>query len=156
MKIWIRSLIFVLSSGYSAYFICKALFRSDTFQVLNSYTWLVAHLLSNIDLYKVCMRAKSLQSCLTLSDPMDCSLPGSSVHGVLQTRILEWIAMPSSRESSWPRDWTHINYLSFLGRQPSRKPSWLSLAAMRETRVRSLDREDPLEKEIATHTSILA
>ena len=37
------------------------------------------------------------QSCLTLSDPMDCSLPGSSVHGILQVRILEWVTMPSSR-----------------------------------------------------------
>ena len=46
-----------------------------------------------------CMRAKSLQSCLTLCDPMDCNLPVSSVHGILQTRILEWVAMSSSRES---------------------------------------------------------
>ena len=43
--------------------------------------------------------AKSLQSCSTLYDPMDCSPPGSSVHGILQARILEWVAMPSSRES---------------------------------------------------------
>ena len=46
------------------------------------------------------MYAKSLQSCLTLCDPMDCSLPGSSVHAV-QARILEWIALPSSGGSSW-------------------------------------------------------
>ena len=52
----------------------------------------------------VCMRAKSLQSCLTLCAPMDCSLPGSSVHGIFQERTLEWVAMPSSRGSSWPRD----------------------------------------------------
>ena len=44
--------------------------------------------------------AKSLQYCLTLCDTMDCSLPGSSVHGVLQARILEWVAISSSRESS--------------------------------------------------------
>ena len=44
------------------------------------------------------------QSCQTLCDPMDCSLPGSSVHSILQARILEWVAMPSSRGSSWPRD----------------------------------------------------
>ena len=50
------------------------------------------------------VRAKSLQSCLTLYDPMDCSPPGSSVHGILQARILEWLAMPSSRGSSPPRD----------------------------------------------------
>ena len=42
----------------------------------------------------VCERAKSLQSCLTLCDPMDCSLPNSSVCGILQARILEWVACP--------------------------------------------------------------
>ena len=46
------------------------------------------------------------QSCLTLCDPMDCSLPGSSVYGILQARILEWIAIPFSRGSSRPRDQT--------------------------------------------------
>ena len=48
----------------------------------------------------LCLHAKSLQSCPILCDTMDCSLPGSSVHGILQTRILEWVAMPSSRGSS--------------------------------------------------------
>ena len=52
----------------------------------------------------LCMHAKSLQSCLTLCDPMDRSLPGSSVCGILQARILEWVAMPSSRGSFQPRD----------------------------------------------------
>ena len=50
------------------------------------------------------VHAKSLQSCLTLCDPMDYSLPGSSVHGILQARVLEWVVMPSSRGSSQPRD----------------------------------------------------
>ena len=63
-----------------------------------------------------CVCAKSLQSCLTLCHPMDCSPPGSSVHWILQTRILEWVAMPSSRGSSWPRDQTHISYISCIGR----------------------------------------
>ena len=57
----------------------------------------------------VCMRAKSLQSCLTLCNPMDCSPPGSSVQGILQARILEWVATPFSRGSSWPRDWTEVS-----------------------------------------------
>ena len=47
-----------------------------------------------------CMRAKSLQLCLTLCDPIDCNTPGSSVHGILQAKILEWVAMPYSRECS--------------------------------------------------------
>ena len=42
------------------------------------------------------MRAKLLQSCLTLCNPVDCSPPGSSVHGILQARILRWVIMPSS------------------------------------------------------------
>jgi len=48
----------------------------------------------------VCVCAKSLQSCPTLCDTMDCSPPGSSVHGILQARIVEWVAMLSSRVSS--------------------------------------------------------
>ena len=48
----------------------------------------------------MCMCPKSLQSCPTLFNPMDCSLPGSSVHKILQPRIQEWLAMPSSRGSS--------------------------------------------------------
>ena len=50
-----------------------------------------------------------VQSCLTLCDSMDCSPPGSSVHGILQARILEWVAMSFSRGSSWPSDWTCIS-----------------------------------------------
>ena len=52
------------------------------------------------------VRAKLLQSCPTLCDPTDCSLPGSSVHGIIQARILEWVAMPSSKGSSGLRDQT--------------------------------------------------
>ena len=55
------------------------------------------------------MHAKLLQSCLTLHDPMDYSLPGSSVHGIFQARIPEWVAMLSSKISSQPRDATHIS-----------------------------------------------
>ena len=65
----------------------------------------------------LCVCAKSLQLCPTLCDPMDCSPPGSSVHGVLQARILEWVAMPSSRGSSWPRDRTCISHVYCIGRQ---------------------------------------
>ena len=56
------------------------------------------------------------QSRPTLPDPMDCGLPGSSVHGILQTRKLECVVMPSSRWSSRPRDRTHTSYLSCIGR----------------------------------------
>ena len=55
-------------------------------------------------------------SCVRLCDPMNCSLPGSSVQGILQARILEWVAIPSSRGSSQPRVRTHISYISCTGR----------------------------------------
>ena len=61
--------------------------------------------------------AKSLQSCLIHCDPMDCSLPGSSALGILQTRMLEWVAFSSSRGSSQPRDRTHVSCISCSGRQ---------------------------------------
>ena len=51
------------------------------------------------------------QSCLTLCNPMDCSLPGSSVHGIFQARTLEWVAISFSRRSSPSRDWTQVSLI---------------------------------------------
>ena len=70
------------------------------------------------------------QLCLTLCNSVwlsDCSSTGSSVHGTLQARVLEWVAMPSSRRSSQPRDWTCISGVSctadrFFTTELSRKP----------------------------------
>ena len=57
-------------------------------------------------------------SCVWLfCNLLDYSPPGSSDHGILQAGILEWLAMPSCRGSSWPSDWTHISYLCCIGRQ---------------------------------------
>ena len=64
----------------------------------------------------VFLYTQSLQSGPTHCDPTDNSLPGSSVHGILQARILEWVAMSTSRGSSWPRDRTCISYISCNGR----------------------------------------
>ena len=66
---------------------------------------------------RVCMHAKSLHSCLTLCDSLDCGPPGSSVSGISQARILEWVTMPSCRGSSQSRDQTHVSYFSCIGRQ---------------------------------------
>ena len=63
----------------------------------------------------ISMSAQSLQSCPTLCDPMDHSLPGSSVYEILQARILEWVAIPFSRGSSQPRDQTCDSYISCIG-----------------------------------------
>ena len=56
--------------------------------------------------------SQKCQLCPILCDHMDCSPPGSSVHGALQVRILEWVAMPSSRGSCWPRDWMPISCIA--------------------------------------------
>ena len=99
------------------------------------------------------MHAKSLQSYPTLCDPMDCS----SVHGILQIRVLEWVAVPSSRGSSRPRDRTHVSYISC-----TEIHTGASLVAqtvklyLRSTWVRSLVWEDSMEEGTATHSSILA
>ena len=68
------------------------------------------------------------QSCLTLWSPMDCSLTGSSSHGIFQARILELVAISYSRGSSRPRDWTHVSCLlhwhaDSLPLAPPRKPN---------------------------------
>ena len=65
---------------------------------------------------RVCARSIT-QSCLTLWDPLDCSPPKCSVHGTLQAGIWECVAMPSSRGSSRPRDWTCVSFIFRIGRQ---------------------------------------
>ena len=59
-----------------------------------------------------CLCVVRVQLCPTLCDPMDGSLPSSSVHGIFQTRTLEWVATSLSSGSSWPRDWTHISCIA--------------------------------------------
>ena len=65
----------------------------------------------------MCECAEPLQSCLTLCDTMDCSHRGSFVHEIFQARILEWVAMPSFRGSSQPRDRTLISYIPCISRR---------------------------------------
>ena len=114
------------------------------------------------------------KSCPTLCDPLDCNLPGSSVHGIFQARILEWVAISYSRGSSPPSDWTHIHmYPSSAGRffttVPLGNPNYFlrhesslvaqtvkHLPTMWETWVQTLGQEVLLEKEMVTHSSILA
>ena len=63
-------------------------------------------------LLKSLMLGLITQSCPTLCNPMDYSPPGSSVHGIIQTRILQWVVMPSSRGSSQPRDRTQVSHIA--------------------------------------------
>ena len=68
----------------------------------------------------MCVCVFVAQPFLTLCDHMDGSLPGSSVHGILQARVLEWVAIFFSRGSFWPRDWTRVSCLA------GRPFNWLS------------------------------
>ena len=78
------------------------------------YLWLMFSFPGIICSLCVCSVA---QSCLTLCDPVDCSPPGSSVHGILQARTLEWGAISSSRGSSRPRESILVSCVSCIGRQ---------------------------------------
>ena len=85
---------------------------------LHGFNWptMVCSLLSIISLpwisLTLSLKVLVAHSCLTLCNPMDWSLPGSSVHGILHARILEWVAMPSSRGSSQPRDRTQVSLIA--------------------------------------------
>ena len=73
------------------------------------------------------MKVLVTQLCPTLCDPVDCSPPDSSVHGILQTRLLEWVTIPFSRGSSQPRDQTQVFCIAgrFLLSETSEKPNVL-------------------------------
>ena len=117
------------------------------------------------------------ESCSVLLDPLQpLGLPGSSVHGILQEGTLEWVAILFSRGSFQPRDWTHVSCITsgFFTNEPLHKTNYLELnqtpcirgfpggsdskesPAVQETLVQSLGEKDPLEKRMATHSSILA
>ena len=122
-----------------------------------------------------CRKVKSerevSQSCPTLSDPMDYSLPGSSIHGIFQARVLEWgaIAITTLCLSFLICKMETVDGLiiecrhkyKYINRTICKKTSLVAqavkrLSTMRETWVRSLGWEDPLEKEMAIHSSTIA
>ena len=76
----------------------------------------IAFCLSLVRIYKVSGEVHLCQSCPILYDPMDCNPPDSSVCGIFQPRTLEWVAISFSRRYSWPRDQTHVSWISWLGR----------------------------------------
>ena len=92
----------------------------ETFSFLIGVVFTLVCLL--VKFYMIFMHAFML-SCFSHSQlfvtPMDCSPPGSSVHGIFQARILEWIVMPSSRGSSQPRNRTSVSYVSCIGQAAS-------------------------------------
>ena len=78
------------------------------------YTHTYARWKSTLDplIQSVILCVLAAQACPTLCNTIDCSLPGSSVRGILQARILEWIAISFSRGSSWPRDWSWVSCIA--------------------------------------------
>ena len=94
----------------------KKLFAKSSFSNITtnktSLLRIYFHLLIQ-SLFLHCSKVKVLaQSCLILCEPMDCSPPGSSIHGILQARILEWVAIPFSWVSSQPRDQIRISCMA--------------------------------------------
>ena len=79
--------------------------------VLRQCCW-APKVLESLEIFVLCV---CVQSCPTFCDPMDCSPPGSSIRGNFQARILELVAMPSSRASSQPRDQTCFPFISCTG-----------------------------------------
>ena len=72
--------------------------------------------------------SEEAQSCPTLCDPLDCSLPRSSIHGIFQARVLEWVATAFSRGSSWPRDQTQVSHTPTVWATDARTPNkWKKL-----------------------------
>ena len=74
----------------------------------SSYPLMVGDLIEHASVMKK-EESEVADLCLTLGDPMDCSLPCSFIHGIFQARILEWVAISFSRGPSWPRDWTQVS-----------------------------------------------
>ena len=96
----------------------QILFPYRSSQVLNRVPCALQLVLTSY-LFYICVyvHAKSFQLCLTFCNHMDCSPPGSSIHGIHQARIREWVAIPFSRRSSQLRDRTFISYILCIGRQ---------------------------------------
>ena len=84
-------------------------FFQNCISILSQYTWPLRPKVVNYLILFCAFVLSPLQPSPALGDPWDCSLPGSSVHRTLQARILAWVAMPFSRDSSWPRAWTLIS-----------------------------------------------
>ena len=114
----------MVSSAFSAHFLLSTLktlvlLLFLTFHVSSSRRryWALQDESNTRSILPARVRVQSFQSYPTLYDPVDYRPPGSSVHGILQARILECVVVPSSRGSSRPRDQTQVSYVSCIGRQ---------------------------------------
>ena len=87
-------------------------FNSLWFGVLEFLVTFISEICSLSTSQEFKMKVLVTQSCPTLCDPMDCSPPGSSVHGILQARIFEWVAITFSRGSTWSKVWTWVSHIA--------------------------------------------
>ena len=103
---------------------------------------------SSLELFKACRivpgsESEVAQSCPTLWDPLDCSLPGSSVHGIFQARVLEWFAISFSRGSFWLRDQTQVSciagrcFILWATREAQVKPNSVILNGSQSSSLKS-------------------
>ena len=101
--------------SFIRYVICKCFLQSCDLSFLFLNSVFEEHLMTGY--LHACMHAKLIQSCPILCDSVAFSWPGSSVHGILQARILEWVGLLFSRWSLQPRNWTCVSSISCIGRQ---------------------------------------
>ena len=110
--------LYFYGSSFASKVIGQKLCRSHLWDELHQTVWNTGyiskpHFTFHTDRGQFCLILASCcliaESCPALCDPVDCSPPGSSVHGILQARILEWAAVSVSRGCSQPRDQTHIS-----------------------------------------------
>ena len=96
-------------AGWQPCFKYHVLWRIFEYWWLSFRLWPFMYITGDVRLIAAESESEVAQSCPTLCDPVDCSLPGSSVHGIFQARVLEWTAISFSRGSSWPRDRTRVS-----------------------------------------------
>ena len=109
------NLVYILSVGLQdIYLIILLLSQANSLVFISNFVFWHGWDWWNLEYSRMsaCMCAKLLQSRLTLCKPMDCNPPGSSVYGILLAKILEWVAIPSPRASSQPRDWTQASHIA--------------------------------------------
>ena len=111
----LTGLISLLSKGLSRVFSSTTVWKYQFWEA-QPFLWPNSHMYTQLLEKPVVLwkKVKMLvtQSCPTLCNPMDCSLPGSSIQGILQARILEWVAIPFSRGTFWPRNWTGVSCIA--------------------------------------------
>ena len=107
---WWATVRRVAKSGKRLKQLCMHAHRNNLYYIhVCMYVYIYMYIVQHI---YVCVCVLVAQSCLILCNPMNCSLPGSSVHGILQARILQWVIVLFSRGSSWPKNRTQVSRIA--------------------------------------------